>query len=49
MRDVHVYGVKPKWACNLHTWGEAGVVKVGKNAKTGDHGTTMMFMGYPID
>ena len=48
-RDIHVYGANPKWACNLHTWGEAGVVKIGKNSKTGDRGTTMMFVGYPID
>ena len=39
----------PKWACSLHTWGEASVVKVGKNAKTGDRGTTMMFVGYLTD
>ena len=48
-RDMHVYGANPRWACNLHTWGEAGVVKIGKNSKTGDRGTTMMFVGYPID
>ena len=44
-----VFGANPKWACNLHTWGEAGVVKDGKNAKIGNHGTTMMFIGYPTD
>ena len=26
--------------------GEAGVVSEGKNSKTGDNGTTMMFVGY---
>ena len=31
--DVHVHGANPRWACNLHTWGEVGVVKVGKNSK----------------
>ena len=48
-RDMHVFGANPKWACNLHTCGEDSVVKVGKNAKTGDHGITMMFIGYPTD
>jgi hypothetical protein len=46
-RDVHVYGSNPAWLRNLMTFGEAGVVKDAKNAKTGNHRTTMMFIGYP--
>lgn len=45
-RDEHVFGSNPKWAANLRTWGEAGVVKVGKDGKTGDRGIKMMFVGY---
>ncbi len=40
-------GVIPKWASQLRTWGEAGVVKEGKDGKTGDRGVKMMFVGYP--
>ena len=46
-RDVHWYGKNPSWANNLRTWGEAGVVKDGKDGKTGDRGEAMMFVGYP--
>jgi hypothetical protein len=42
-----VYGVNPSWSWNLRTWGEAGVVKEGKDGKTGDRGIAMMFVGYP--
>jgi hypothetical protein len=42
-----VYGSNPAWAHNLRTFGEAGVVKDAKNAKTGNQGTVMMFVGYP--
>ena len=35
-RDQHVYGSNPTWARNLKTFGEAGVVKDAKNAKTGN-------------
>jgi hypothetical protein len=45
--DVYVYGMNPAWARNLRTFGEAGVVKDAKNAKTGNRGTVMMFVGYP--
>jgi hypothetical protein len=38
-RDAHVYGSNPTWARNLRTFGEAGVVKDAKNAKTGNRGT----------
>ena len=48
-RNMHVYDANHKWACNLHTRGEASVVKVGKNKKTGNCGTTMMFIGYLTD
>ena len=48
-RDIHMYGQNPKWAVNLRTWGEAGVVKVGKDGKTGDRGKAMMFVGYPTN
>ena len=48
-RDEHVYGCNPKWATptQLRVWGEAGVVREGKDGKTGDRGTKMMFVGYP--
>jgi hypothetical protein len=46
-RDQHVYGSNPTWARNLKTFGEAGVVKDAKNAKTGNRGMVMMFVGYP--
>ena len=45
-RDEHVFGANPKWAKNLRTWGEAGVVREGKDGKTGDRGQSMMFVGY---
>ena len=35
-RDKHVYGKLPKWSKNLRTFGEAGVVKDGKDGKIGD-------------
>jgi hypothetical protein len=46
-RDFHVYSVNPSWSRNLRTWGEAGVVKEGKDGKTGNRGIAMMFIGYP--
>jgi hypothetical protein len=46
-RDAHVNGSNPAWARNLRTFGEAGVVKDAKNAKTDNRGTVMMFIGYP--
>jgi hypothetical protein len=30
----------------LHTWGEAGIIKTGKDGQTGDQGVTVMFVGY---
>ena len=46
MRDVHMFSVNPKWTRNLQVWGEAGVMTVRKDSKTGDKGTKMMFIGY---
>ena len=46
MRDKHVYAKNPRWASNLRTWGEAGVVKEEKDDKTGSKGIAMMFVGY---
>ena len=46
IRYEHFHGKKPMYAKNLHTWGEAGTVKIGKNGKIGDHGITMIFVGY---
>ena len=48
-RYVHVHGKNPRWARNLHVFGEAGVVKEGKDGKTGDRGQTLMFVGYPFN
>ena len=48
-RDEHVHGKQPKWIEDMHRWGEAGVVKEGKNGKAGDRGTEMMFVGYSMN
>jgi hypothetical protein len=48
-RDMHFYGRNPRWATQMRTWGEAGVVKEGKDGKFGDRGTVMMFVGYPFN
>ena len=45
-RDMHMCGANPAWSRKLRVWGEAGVVAVGKDSKTGDKGATMMFVGY---
>ena len=39
----------PRWTKKLRTWGEAGVVKEGKDGKTRDRGEAMMFVGYPFN
>ena len=41
----------PKWAnkSTMRTFGEAGIVKQGKNGKLGDRGVPMVFVGYPKD
>jgi hypothetical protein len=36
----------PRFAQYLHTWGEVGTIKPGKDWKTGDQGVTCMFIGY---
>ncbi len=36
----------PRFTQYLCTWGEAGVIKTGKDRKTGDQGVTSMLMGY---
>lgn len=46
-RDEHIFGSNPNWSANLRIFGEAGVVKEGKDGKTGDRGRKMMFVGYP--
>ena len=38
-----MYAKLPKWTSNMRTFGEASVVKEGKDAKTGDRGIEMMF------
>ena len=48
-RDVHIYGSNPRWTKNLQTFGEAGVVKEGKDGKTGNRGIAMVFCGYPYN
>ncbi len=35
-----------KWTKNLRSFGEAGVVKISKNGKLGDHGVTYIFVNY---
>ena len=44
--DVQMFGVNSKWSTNLHIWGKGGLVTVGKDTKTGNKGTKMMFVGY---
>ena len=46
-RDQLVFGANNKWVNNMHTFGEAVVVAEGKDSKTGNRGTEMMFVGYP--
>ena len=44
-RDMHLFGGNPTWSKKLCVWGKAGVVAEDKDSKTGDRGTTMMFVG----
>ena len=44
--DMHMFGANSTWSKKLHVWGEAGVVAEGKDSKTGDRGTKMMFVDY---
>ena len=48
-RDMHVYDKLPKWTRNMRTFGEVGVVKEGKDAKTDDREIEMVFVGYPFN
>jgi hypothetical protein len=44
---IEHYGLTlPRFAQYLHTWGEAGTAKTGKDRKMGDRGVTCMFVGY---
>ncbi len=36
----------PMWTKNLHSFGKAGVVKIGKDGKLGDRGITCIFVNY---
>ena len=47
--DKHVYAKNSRWASNLRTWGEAKVVKEGKDNKTGSKGMSQLFVGYPAN
>ena len=47
--EEHVYAKNPRWASNLRFWGEAEVVKEGKDGKTRSKGIAMMFVGYPAN
>lgn len=47
---IEHYGSEiPHFAKHLHTWGEAGTVKTGKDGKVGDRGVTCMLIGYAND
>ena len=50
-RMEHWCGLIPRFAKNLRTWGEAGVVKTRTlgTAKLQDRGKTMMFVGYNVN
>jgi hypothetical protein len=44
---IEYYGLPlPRFAQHLHTWGEVGTVKTGKDGKTGDRGVACIFIGY---
>jgi hypothetical protein len=45
-RDMHLFVANPTWSQELHVWGKAGVVVEGKDSKTGNRDTTMIFAGY---
>ena len=46
-RDVNMFDENPRWSRNLHTWGEAGIVKIRKDGKMDDLREQMMFVVYP--
>jgi hypothetical protein len=44
---VEHYGLPlPIFTKYLHTWGEVGIIKTGKDGKIGDQGVTSLFVGY---
>jgi hypothetical protein len=44
---IEHYGLPPPdFTKYLRTWGEAGIIKTGKDGKIGDQGVMGMFMGY---
>jgi hypothetical protein len=44
---IEHYGLSlPKFTQYLCTWGEAGIIKTGKDWKIGDRGVMGMFVGY---
>jgi hypothetical protein len=44
---IENYGLPlPKFTQYLRTWGEAGIIKTGKDRKTRNRGVMGMFMGY---
>jgi hypothetical protein len=44
---IEHYGLPlPNFTKYLHTWGEAGIIKTGKDRKIRDRGVTGMFVGY---
>jgi hypothetical protein len=44
---IEHYGLPlPNFTLYLHTWGEAGIIKTGKERKIGDRGIRGMLVGY---
>ena len=50
-RFKHLIGADPRFILSMRTWGEEGVIKVGKGCKSklGNRGMEVMFIGYAID
>jgi hypothetical protein len=47
---IEHYGLPlPNFTRYLRTWGEAEIIKTGKDGKIGDHGVTGMFVGYALN
>ena len=45
-RNEHFGEKAPKFSKQLKTFGEAGIVKIGKDGKIGKYGAPSMFVGY---
>jgi len=45
-RYEHAEHKNPKFVKHLRTFGEAGIIKNGKDRKVGNRGITMVFVGY---